>query len=99
MKRVILILIVAFLGNFSSEAQNLEGFLKQADAFFSANVSNGRVAYDAIKKDEILCVLFAFKGFCPRGSDCPLSHDAFQVVKNELNGLIILDAKDAQKKT
>jgi len=54
MKRIAFILILVFFGSFSAEAQNIdiETFYKQADAFFKANVSNGKVAYDAIKKDE-----------------------------------------------
>ncbi|WP_034062426.1 DUF547 domain-containing protein [Lacinutrix jangbogonensis] len=52
MKKGILILIMIFVGSFSAEAQNLDTFLKQADAFFKAHVTNGKVAYNAIKKDE-----------------------------------------------
>ncbi|AUC83710.1 DUF547 domain-containing protein [Lacinutrix sp. Bg11-31] len=40
------------LGGFSAKAQNLDTFFKQADFFFKANVLNGKVAYDAIKKDR-----------------------------------------------
>jgi len=52
MKKVALILILVCFGSFSGQAQDLDLFFKQADAFFSANVTNGKVAYDAIKKDE-----------------------------------------------
>jgi hypothetical protein len=52
MKKIVFIVTLAFLGNFSTQAQSLQIFYKQADAFFKANVKNGKVAYDAIKKDE-----------------------------------------------
>lgn len=51
MKRVALILTMIFFGNFYGEAQNLEAFFKQSDAFFKANVANGKVGYANIKKD------------------------------------------------
>lgn len=50
MKKIV-VLIVMVLGGFFAESQNLNTFFKQADAFLSANVFNGKVAYDAIKKD------------------------------------------------
>lgn len=52
MKKVSLLLLVVFFGSFSAEAQNLNVFFEQADAFFAANVTNGKVAYSAIKNDE-----------------------------------------------
>ncbi|WP_299885266.1 DUF547 domain-containing protein [uncultured Lacinutrix sp.] len=51
MKRVALILTMIFFGSFLGEAQNLESFFKQSDAFFKTNVANGKVAYANIKKD------------------------------------------------
>ncbi|WP_299250727.1 DUF547 domain-containing protein [uncultured Lacinutrix sp.] len=58
MKKIIIVALI-LLGGFSAKAQNLDTFFKQADAFFKANVLNGKVAYDAIKKvrsslDEVL---------------------------------------------
>jgi len=50
MKKIILVALI-LLGGFSAKAQNLDTFFTQADAFFKANVLNGSVAYDAIKKD------------------------------------------------
>jgi len=50
MKKIAIIIVMLLIG-FSAEAQNLDTFFKQADAFLNANVANGKVAYDAIKKD------------------------------------------------
>ncbi|MBQ0788797.1 MAG: DUF547 domain-containing protein, partial [Oceanihabitans sp.] len=50
MKKIIVVALI-LLGGLSAKAQNLETFFTQADAFFKANVLNGKVAYDAIKKD------------------------------------------------
>lgn len=47
----IVVLIVMVLGSVFVEAQNLDTFFNQSDAFFKANVKNGKVAYDVIKKD------------------------------------------------
>jgi len=51
MKKIIVVTLI-LLGGLSAKAQNLDTFFKQADAFFKANVLNGKVAYDAIKKDR-----------------------------------------------
>ncbi|WP_055434866.1 DUF547 domain-containing protein [Lacinutrix algicola] len=51
MKNIIVVALI-LLGGFSAKAQNLDVFYKQADAFFKANVLNGKVDYDAIKKDR-----------------------------------------------
>ncbi|WP_452229716.1 DUF547 domain-containing protein [Lacinutrix sp. MEBiC02404] len=50
MKKIIVVALI-LLGHFSAKAQNLETFFTQADAFFKVNVVDGKVAYDAIKKD------------------------------------------------
>ncbi|WP_452227478.1 DUF547 domain-containing protein [Lacinutrix cladophorae] len=50
MKNTILIVFV-LLGSLSAKAQNLETFFKQADKFLQANVVNGKVDYESIKKD------------------------------------------------
>lgn len=50
MKKII-ISITILLVAISVQAQNLNSFFNEADAFFKANVSNGRVAYDNIHKD------------------------------------------------
>lgn len=50
MKKIILIITV-LTGSISTHAQGLDTFFNKADAFFKANVSNGRVAYDNIHKD------------------------------------------------
>ncbi len=49
MKKYILILL-AFIGT-NVQAQNLDTFFNQADAFFKANVKNGKVAYSSIHKN------------------------------------------------
>ncbi|TBN05426.1 DUF547 domain-containing protein [Hyunsoonleella flava] len=47
------ILIIAFISTvFSAKAQDLTTFFKKADAFFKANVSNGKVAYDKIHANQ-----------------------------------------------
>lgn len=51
MKKVIIILAV-LLGSISANAQDLNTFFNKADAFFKANVANGKVAYATIKKDR-----------------------------------------------
>ncbi|MBC3757110.1 DUF547 domain-containing protein [Hyunsoonleella sp. SJ7] len=50
MKKYIAILVI-FTVSFSATAQDLKTFFNKADAFFKANVANGRVAYDNIHKD------------------------------------------------
>ena len=50
MKKIAVIIVIV-LGGISAKAQNIETFFKQTDAFLSANVANGKVDYDAIKKD------------------------------------------------
>lgn len=47
----IAVIIVLILVSFSAKAQNIDTFFKQADAFLSANVTNGKVDYDAINKN------------------------------------------------
>lgn len=49
MKNFILLLTVFFSINLTG--QNLETFFNQADAFFKANVKNGKVDYDGIHKN------------------------------------------------
>lgn len=51
MKKIVVLIVIVIVG-FSAKAQNLDAFFKQSDAFFNANVTNGKVAYNAIKKDE-----------------------------------------------
>ena len=50
MKKIIVVLTV-ILASVSIQAQNLNTFFTKADAFFKANVTNGKVAYDNIHKD------------------------------------------------
>lgn len=50
------------------------------------------------KAPDTLCALFSFKGFCPRGTTCPFSHDAFRVVEEEQNGLAAKDSSEAYKR-
>lgn len=53
MKRLSLILLILiFFGSFSAQSQSLKAFFSKADSFFKTNVANGRVAYDAIKKEQ-----------------------------------------------
>lgn len=47
---------------------------------------------------DILCALFSFRGFCPRGTACPFAHDAFKVVEEEQKGLDAKDANEAYKR-
>lgn len=47
---------------------------------------------------ETLCALFAFRGFCPRGTKCPFSHDPFMVVAEEQKGQCPKDNKEAYKR-
>jgi hypothetical protein len=49
MKKIIVIITV-LLGSISTQAQDLDTFFNKAEAFFKANVANGRVAYDTIHK-------------------------------------------------
>lgn len=50
MKKII-ITISIFLGVISIQAQDLSTFFNKADAFFKANVSNGKVAYSKIHEN------------------------------------------------
>ena len=45
---ILVLLVISYNGN----AQDLKSFFNQADAFFSANVANGKVAYSKIHKDQ-----------------------------------------------
>lgn len=47
---------------------------------------------------DILCALYAFRGYCPRGTECMFSHDAFQVVNEEQKGHIAKDSREAHKR-
>ena len=51
-KKTAIVVGVLFFGIFSVRAQNLDTFFNKADAFFKAYVSNGKVAYGTIKKDQ-----------------------------------------------
>jgi len=51
MKKNILILTV-IISSFSLQAQDLNTFFSKADAFFKANVSNGKVAYSKIHTNQ-----------------------------------------------
>lgn len=59
MKKIAVIIVIV-LGGISAKAQNIETFFKQANTFLGANVANGKVDYDAIKKDPkaLMEVLF-----------------------------------------
>ncbi|MFS4483733.1 DUF547 domain-containing protein [Hyunsoonleella sp. 2307UL5-6] len=50
MKKLI-ILITVIIGSVSTQAQDLNTFFNKADAFFKANVANGKVAYSSIHKN------------------------------------------------
>lgn len=52
MKKIAIVMVMLFFGIFSVQAQSLDSFFNKAEAFFKANVTNGKVAYDAIKKDQ-----------------------------------------------
>lgn len=47
---------------------------------------------------DTLCALYAFKGFCPRGSSCPLLHDPFLILEAEKEDQLSKDSKEAHKK-
>lgn len=47
---------------------------------------------------NVLCALFAFRGFCPRGVSCPFLHDPFLVVAEEERGSLPKDSKEAYKR-
>lgn len=47
---------------------------------------------------DSLCALYAFRGFCPRGTACPFAHDAFKVVVEEQNGNAAADYREASKR-
>ncbi len=49
--RKIIITITVILSSISIHAQDLETFFKKADAFFKANVANGKVAYSKIHEN------------------------------------------------
>ena len=51
MKKIIII-AVAFFGVNALNAQDLNAFFSKSDAFFSANISNGKVAYSKINNDK-----------------------------------------------
>lgn len=51
-----------------------------------------------LKAPDVLCALFSFKGFCPRGTACPFCHDAFRVVEEEQKGLSAKDSNEAYKR-
>lgn len=50
MKKSLLIIIALFA--LKSYAQNVDSFFKKADAFFSTYVTNGKIAYDKIHKNQ-----------------------------------------------
>jgi len=50
MKIFILFVVLIFI-SYDAEAQHLDAFFKQSDAFFKANVVNGKVGYNEIKND------------------------------------------------
>lgn len=56
------------------------------------NEDLGKFALDA------LCALYAFRGFCPRGANCPFKHDPFMVISEEKEGKLPKDTKDAYKR-
>lgn len=47
---------------------------------------------------EVLCALYAFRGFCPRGISCPFLHDPFMVVAEEDRGSLPKDSREAYKR-
>ncbi|KAI0567700.1 Ribonuclease H [Gracilaria domingensis] len=47
---------------------------------------------------DVLCALYAFRGFCPRGIGCPFVHDPFRIIEEERNGTCPKDSKEAYKR-
>lgn len=70
MKKIIFIITV-FLGSVSVKAQDLNTFFNKADAFFKANVANGKVAYSKIhdNQETLNNILKLAKGISVNKSD------------------------------
>ncbi|PXF45648.1 Target of EGR1 protein 1 [Gracilariopsis chorda] len=49
-------------------------------------------------KQDVLCALYSFRGFCPRGVGCPFTHDPFKVLEEEKDGTFPKDSKEAYKR-
>lgn len=47
---------------------------------------------------DILCELYAFRGFCPRGISCPFKHDPFAALEREKKHELPKDNKEAFKR-
>ena len=58
MKKLMIIILIAII-SFEGYSQDVNAFFNKADAFFKANVSNGRVAYSKIhaNQDELTSIL------------------------------------------
>lgn len=50
-----------------------------------------------VSAGDTLCALYAFKGFCHRGTACPMLHDPFLILDAEKKGKLSKDSKQAQK--
>lgn len=48
--------------------------------------------------EDLLCELYSYRGFCPRGTSCPFSHDPFRTVQEEQKGNIAKDSREAFKR-
>lgn len=65
----------------------------------SACMANPPEVNDVRKRmPDALCALYAFRGFCPRGTNCPFAHDAFRVVEEERNGKSAGDSREAHRR-
>lgn len=47
---------------------------------------------------DLLCELYSYRGFCPRGTSCPFMHDPFVVVQQEQKGTLPKDSREAHKR-
>lgn len=70
MKKQLIIVLIAFI-SFEGFSQDLNTFLSKADAFFKANVANGKVAYSKIhaSQEELNTILKIAEGVSVTKSD------------------------------
>ncbi|CAN8069737.1 unnamed protein product [Agarophyton chilense] len=47
---------------------------------------------------DVLCALYSFRGFCPRGIGCPFLHDPYKILEEERDGAFPKDGKEAYKR-
>ena len=72
-------------------------FIRNSEKLPSSNATDPLKESTEDGKD-ILCALYSFRGFCPRGPVCPFSHDPFAVLEQDAKGEAPVDSKDAYKR-